>query len=252
MGSWLRFWRQTINLNFSYTKQTMANPSLLRFLVDMRGEDTTTTQLRDDLITMLIAGHETTASALTWALFELVQRPELLKEVRGGTELWKKTKKTWVTRYFFFHCLLGYYFLGSGRDRRCSWKKRRTGTDNGGHGKSWTRSPVSSCLNHNVFFAFCFLFRLHTVCQSVTVPLHSVVSYPIAPFKLNLNPFYHFKVHCRVSSHVSRTAAADSPSHRGGRHPSHRHPPSSETIEGLWHLHCRLQPSPIAKVYACY
>jgi cytochrome P450 len=65
----------------------MANPSLLRFLVDMRGEDTTTTQLRDDLITMLIAGHETTASALTWALFELVQRPELLKEVRGGTEL---------------------------------------------------------------------------------------------------------------------------------------------------------------------
>ena len=44
---------------------SMENPSLLRFLVDMRGEDTTTTQLRDDLITMLIAGHETTASALT-------------------------------------------------------------------------------------------------------------------------------------------------------------------------------------------
>ena len=37
------------------------NPSLLRFLVDMRGEDTTSKQLRDDLMTMLIAGHETTA-----------------------------------------------------------------------------------------------------------------------------------------------------------------------------------------------
>lgn len=36
--------------------KNMENPSLLRFLVDMRGEDTTNTQLRDDLITMLIAG----------------------------------------------------------------------------------------------------------------------------------------------------------------------------------------------------
>jgi len=63
--------------------ETMANPSLLRFLVDMRGEDTSNTQLRDDLITMLIAGHETTASALTWALFELVQKPELLAQVRA-------------------------------------------------------------------------------------------------------------------------------------------------------------------------
>ena len=61
----------------------MENPSLLRFLVDMRGEDTTTVQLRDDLMTMLIAGHETTASALTWALFELVQQPELLAKVSG-------------------------------------------------------------------------------------------------------------------------------------------------------------------------
>uniref|UniRef100_A0A7S3JRS1 Cytochrome P450 n=1 Tax=Aureoumbra lagunensis TaxID=44058 RepID=A0A7S3JRS1_9STRA len=52
---------------------TMENPSLLRFLVDARGEDTSSQQLRDDLITMLIAGHETTASALTWCLFELAQ-----------------------------------------------------------------------------------------------------------------------------------------------------------------------------------
>ena len=65
---------------------SMENPSLLRFLVDMRGEDTTTTQLRDDLITMLIAGHETTASALTWALFELVQQPALLAEVRADVD----------------------------------------------------------------------------------------------------------------------------------------------------------------------
>ena len=66
---------------------SMENPSLLRFLVDMKGEDTNTVQLRDDLITMLIAGHETTASALTWALFELVQQPELLATVRAEIDV---------------------------------------------------------------------------------------------------------------------------------------------------------------------
>eukprot|EP00439_Symbiodinium_sp_Y106_P077781 s6_g16.t1 len=41
-------------------------------------EATSGKQLRDDMITMLIAGHETTASALTWGLFELAQNPELM------------------------------------------------------------------------------------------------------------------------------------------------------------------------------
>jgi len=62
---------------------TMENPSLLRFLVDQRGEEATDTQLRDDLMTMLIAGHETTASALTWCVFELAQNAELLAELRA-------------------------------------------------------------------------------------------------------------------------------------------------------------------------
>lgn len=47
------------------------DPSLLRFLVDMRDEDLTSSVLRDDLMTMLIAGHETTAAMLTWTLYEL-------------------------------------------------------------------------------------------------------------------------------------------------------------------------------------
>lgn len=46
---------------------------MLRFLVDMRGADATSKQLRDDLMTMLIAGHETTAAVLTWAFFCIVQ-----------------------------------------------------------------------------------------------------------------------------------------------------------------------------------
>eukprot|EP00952_Eustigmatos_sp_NYUAD-ZCMA_P010881 44410-Eustigmatos_ZCMA.PRE.1 len=57
---------------------------MLRFLVDMRGEDVSNKQLRDDLMTMLIAGHETTAAVLTWALFELAQKPELLAKVQKG------------------------------------------------------------------------------------------------------------------------------------------------------------------------
>lgn len=59
------------------------DPSLLRFLVDMRGEKTTNAQLRDDLVTMLIAGHETTAAVLTWAIFELAQCPAYLATVRA-------------------------------------------------------------------------------------------------------------------------------------------------------------------------
>ena len=33
---------------------------MLRFLVDLRGEEVDNKQMRDDLITLLIAGHETT------------------------------------------------------------------------------------------------------------------------------------------------------------------------------------------------
>mmetsp|Transcript_5472 Transcript_5472/g.17275 ORF Transcript_5472/g.17275 Transcript_5472/m.17275 type:complete len:623 (-) Transcript_5472:26-1894(-) len=63
--------------------ESLENPSLLRFLVDQRGEEATDTQLRDDLMTMLIAGHETTASALTWCVFELAQNRALLAELRA-------------------------------------------------------------------------------------------------------------------------------------------------------------------------
>ena len=47
--------------------------------VDMRGADATERQLRDDLMTMLIAGHETTAAMLTWATFCLLKGTILKK-----------------------------------------------------------------------------------------------------------------------------------------------------------------------------
>ncbi|GAB2231627.1 hypothetical protein Droror1_Dr00010636 [Drosera rotundifolia] len=56
--------------------------SLLRFLVDMRGDDVDDRQLRDDLMTMLIAGHETTAAVLTWAVFLLAQNPSKMRKAQ--------------------------------------------------------------------------------------------------------------------------------------------------------------------------
>jgi len=44
-----------------------ADPSVLRFLIAAR-EEVDSTQLRDDLLSMLVAGHETTGSALTWTM----------------------------------------------------------------------------------------------------------------------------------------------------------------------------------------
>ena len=70
--------------NRDYSK--VKDPSLLRFLVDVRGADVTDAQLRDDLMTMLIAGHETTAAVLTWGLFCLVQQPELMKRIQADID----------------------------------------------------------------------------------------------------------------------------------------------------------------------
>ena len=70
--------------NRDYSK--VKDPSLLRFLVDVRGADVTDAQLREDLMTMLIAGHETTAAVLTWGLFCLVQKPELMKRIQADID----------------------------------------------------------------------------------------------------------------------------------------------------------------------
>jgi cytochrome P450 len=43
-------------------------------------------ELRDHLITLLLAGHETTASTLAWALHDLARRPELLARVKRAAE----------------------------------------------------------------------------------------------------------------------------------------------------------------------
>ena len=44
------------------------------------------TELRDQLVTLLLAGHETTATALAWALYELGRDPELLARARAAAD----------------------------------------------------------------------------------------------------------------------------------------------------------------------
>jgi cytochrome P450 len=46
-------------------------------LLSMLLVDMTDTQLRDEILTIFLAGHETTANALTWAMYALSQAPEI-------------------------------------------------------------------------------------------------------------------------------------------------------------------------------
>jgi carotene epsilon-monooxygenase len=56
---------------------------VLRFLIAAR-EEVESTQLRDDLLSMLVAGHETTGSALTWTLYLLATHPEQMAKAQVG------------------------------------------------------------------------------------------------------------------------------------------------------------------------
>src|ERR1700722_166807 len=52
--------------------------SLLLLARDEDGEAMTDVELRDELVTLLLAGHETTATSVAWALERLVRHPEKL------------------------------------------------------------------------------------------------------------------------------------------------------------------------------
>ncbi|HUP99202.1 MAG TPA: cytochrome P450 [Aeromicrobium sp.] len=50
------------------------------------GEALTDAELRDQLVTFLLAGHETTATTLSWVLHELAHRPQMLHRARVAAE----------------------------------------------------------------------------------------------------------------------------------------------------------------------
>lgn len=57
--------------------------SLLLQARDEQGEPLTDAELRDELMTLLVAGHETTATALAWAFAALLRAPDALARVGG-------------------------------------------------------------------------------------------------------------------------------------------------------------------------
>jgi cytochrome P450 len=64
--------------------------SLLLQARDEQGEAMTDVELRDELVTLLLAGHETTATSVAWAVERLVRHPEklarLVAEIDAGGE----------------------------------------------------------------------------------------------------------------------------------------------------------------------
>jgi cytochrome P450 len=62
---------------------------ILSLLLQARHEDgspMTDQELRDELMTLLVAGHETTATSLSWAIERLVRHPEAMERLRTGDE----------------------------------------------------------------------------------------------------------------------------------------------------------------------
>jgi cytochrome P450 family 110 len=88
MGPWARFQRHVSELDQLLTAE-LANRrgheeghtdilSLLLAARDEEGQPMTDAELKDELRTLLIAGHETTAIGMAWALYHLHREPETL------------------------------------------------------------------------------------------------------------------------------------------------------------------------------
>ncbi|BFM39595.1 cytochrome P450 [Synechocystis sp. LKSZ1] len=91
---WGRFVRRRQEANtllFAEIAERRANPqpertdilSLLMSARDEQGQPMTDQELRDELMTLLFAGHETTATAMAWALYWLHAKPEISAKLQA-------------------------------------------------------------------------------------------------------------------------------------------------------------------------
>ncbi len=71
-------------------KMTERPADLLTMLIESTdsetGEGMSDLQLRDEIATLYIAGHETSANALAWTIYELSQKPEIIAKLREEEE----------------------------------------------------------------------------------------------------------------------------------------------------------------------
>jgi cytochrome P450 family 110 len=103
-GSWSpggRFVRQKQKIDdllYSEIRERRAQPdpsrtdilSLLLAARDEEGQPMTEVELRDELMTLLLAGHETTATALTWAVYWIGQNPTVREKLLAELTMWSK------------------------------------------------------------------------------------------------------------------------------------------------------------------
>ncbi|KAK4771560.1 hypothetical protein SAY87_032092 [Trapa incisa] len=73
------------DLQFHEEYMNDEDPSILHFLL-ASGDDVSSKQLRDDLMTMLIAGHETSAAVLTWTFYILSQEPGAMAKLQNEVD----------------------------------------------------------------------------------------------------------------------------------------------------------------------
>ncbi len=86
-----RLAKEIDNLIFAEIQERRANfaperQDILSLLLSARDEDgqaLTDRELRDELMTLLVAGHETTATALTWALYWIHRLPAVQQQLRA-------------------------------------------------------------------------------------------------------------------------------------------------------------------------
>src|SRR5207245_5823383 len=95
-GPWARFKRADADLDeFIYEEIALRRDepdvaerddvlSLLLGSVDEHGQPMTEAELRDELVTVIGAGHETTATALAWTFERLLRTPDVLERLRGS------------------------------------------------------------------------------------------------------------------------------------------------------------------------
>jgi unspecific monooxygenase len=88
-GKFLRLTDQINKLIYTEIKERQENPdpsrtdilSLMMATKDEEGQPMTDVELRDELMTLLVAGHETTATSLTWALYWIHHLPQVREKL---------------------------------------------------------------------------------------------------------------------------------------------------------------------------
>ncbi|MFM6400900.1 MAG: cytochrome P450, partial [Planktothrix sp.] len=88
-GAFLKQRQQTDQLLYQEIKERRENPDesrtdmlhLMMAARDEEGNAMTDQELRDELLTLLLAGHETTATAMSWALYWIHRQPEVYEKL---------------------------------------------------------------------------------------------------------------------------------------------------------------------------